>query len=239
LAILASGLGIVTCNGEPTGPEDSLAGLWGGRYALVYNTDTFTLALTQEGSEVQGFGVLHPYDDLTRFYDIFSVTGAMDSGLVQLSMLAEGRPSPPYHLTGAAERGVLSGTVNFSAEERPITLRLFQPEPDDAAGTWILSSRSGPPEEEARSIQDTIIVNPNGCARRRRGELGGSGYATPAMWSRRSEWLVLVQWIGWLRTAEFPLLDSLRLEAGTLVRLVPGIGGSTVEERFVRVSPPG
>jgi hypothetical protein len=34
-------------------------------------------------------------------------------------------------------------------------------------------------------------------------------------------------------------LDSLRLEAGTLVRLVPGIGGSTVEERFVRVSPPG
>lgn len=177
---------VVTCSGcDTTAPELTLDGLWGGRYAYVTATDSLTLALTQEGSDVVGFGILRRSDDPSVYYDFLRVQGSVTAGSVELSVMPVGRPVPS-HLVGTVEGSELSGAVDLTADERPITLRRFQPLPGDAVGTWVLSSRAGPPPEDSRPVRDTVIVQADGRAHRNRAE-DGLFYVTSAMWSRRGD----------------------------------------------------
>jgi hypothetical protein len=57
------------------------------------------------------------------------------------------------------------------------------------------------------------------------------------MWSRRGGWLVLDQFR--IPPSDLPLFDSLRVEPDALLRMTRAFDGSTVVERFVRVTAPG
>jgi hypothetical protein len=224
---------VATCSGcDTTAPERTLDGLWGARLDYVTPTDTLTLALTRDGSDVVGFGILRRSDDPSRYYDVLDVRGSTAGRAVELTVFPVDR-WVPLHLLGTVEGDALSGTEDFTAEERPITLRRFQPQPADAVGTWVLASRSGPPPEDTRLVRDTIIALDDGRAWRSRAEDGG-GYRTRAMWSRRGDWLVLDQFR--IPHTDVPLFDSLRVEPDALLRMTPAFDGSTVVETFVRVS---
>ena len=200
-----------------------------------------TFALTQKGSAIGGFAVLRRDDQPTRYYRVFDVGGSVDRGTVDLSLTPLDRGDVSFKLRGSLEGDGLSGTVNFSGDDRHIALRRFRPRPGDAVGTWVLSSRSGTAAEAARFVRDTLITQADGLAWRSRSEEPLT-YATPALWSRRGDWLVLEQVVGASYASHFtfppPFLDSLRVAPGELLRTTRGLlDGSTVVEHFVRASP--
>jgi hypothetical protein len=221
IAVLLSGC-------DSTAPAPSLQGVWSARVDLNADNDSLVVALGQEGSEVRGLAILRRSDDLARFAT-YVVRGSLTGRSAELHLLS---------LSGLVVRGtlsgrVLSGTVTDlgSTEEKPLTLRPFDPRGGGVAGTYALVSTSGLPPGETWAIRDTILALPDGRARRHREE-EFSSFGTLAVWSRRGDWFVLEQ----VNQGSFFLRfrDSLRIQPNALVRTTEFVDGPTVVETYAR-----
>ena len=188
-------------------------------------TDTLTLALGEQGGQIRGFGLQLPLDD-SRYRAMYSVVGSITGRSVELSLYSGYAP--------LVMRGELNGsTLTLSARDEPVTLHRFRSRGDGVAGTWALVSTSGP----ALAVRDTIVLLPDGRARRHR-EHQFSSYGTLAIWSRRGSWLVLEQYLASFFDSTVPFLDSLQIQSNSLVRTTRLYDGSTATETYARTPQP-
>lgn len=186
-------------------------------------TDTLTLALGEQEGQIRGFGFQRPLDDsgYPLIYSVFSVLGSITGRSVELNLHGGFAP--------LVMRGEVNGsTLAMSLGDEPVSLHLFTSRGDGVAGTWGLVSTSGP----TLAIRDTIVVLPDGRARRHR-EHQFSSYGTLAIWSRRGTWLVLEQYAPSFVGSNIPFLDSLQIQSNGLVRTTR-LGDSTVTETYTR-----
>lgn len=216
---------VLTLACDSTSPAPNLDGVWGGLINLPTTTDTLTLAIGEEEGQIRGFGVQRTLDDLRVRY-ILSVAGSISGRAVELNLFNGS--------TSTVVRGEVNGsTLAMSDGNEPVTLRLYGSRGDGVAGTWGLTSTSGP----ALAIRDTMEILPDGRGRRHR-EQQFSSYETLVIWSRRASWLVLEQYAPSLGGFNVPLLDSLQIQSGTLVRSTRLFDGSTVVETYTRTPQP-
>lgn len=210
---------------DSTSPAPNLDGVWGGLINLPFTTDTLTLAIGEQEGQIRGFGIQRTLDD-SRVRYILSVAGSISGRTVELNLF--------NGVTSTVVRGELNGsTLVMSVGNEPVTLRRYGSRGDGVAGTWALTSTSGP----ALAIRDTIEILPDGRGRRHR-EQQFSSYGTLAIWSRRSNWLVLEQYSPWLGGFNIPFLDSLQVQSSNLVRSTRLFDGSTVVETYTRTPQP-
>ena len=227
-AVLAAGaVLLLAC--DSTSPAPTFDGVWAGRVHMPTTTDSLTLALGEQDGQIRGFGIQSPLD-APRYTFIYSVHGSITGRSVELNLHGGGFQS--LVLRGTVSGSPLRPTLAMSLMDEPITLRRATPRSDGVAGTWGLASTSGPP----LAIRDTIEILSDGRARRHR-EQQFSSYGTLAMWSRRGDWLVLQQFNPFSGFG-IPFLDSLRVEANTLVRTTSLFDGSTVAETYLRAPRP-
>ena len=178
------------------------------------------VALGEREGQVRGFGFQHPRAD-SGYLLIYSVLGSITGKSVELN-LHRGFGS-------LVMRGEVNGsTLEMSAGDWPVSLRLFTSRGDGVAGTWGLRSTSGP----TLAIRDTIVVLPDGRARRHR-EHEFSSYGTLAIWSRRGTRLVLEQYAP-SGGSNIPFLDSLQIQSNSLVRTTKLGDSSTVIVTYTR-----
>jgi hypothetical protein len=229
--VLAVAVASFGCDG--TGPDATLTGVWGARHTFETDPDSLTVAVTQQGAEVRGFGLRRRLAFPTLLPEMFRVHGSVTGRSVELYLTTMRFPRLTWIVRGRLGRAAVTGTMDFAGEESALTLTRIHPA-SDAAGTWVLASRSGPPPEDTRPIRDSVLAYPDGRAWRRRIE-ETSSYGSLARWFQRGDWLVLEQAIAG-SFPELPFLDSLRIEPDALLRTTRALDGSTVIERFVRVS---
>jgi hypothetical protein len=204
-----------------TSPAPNLDGVWGGLINMPATTDTLTLALGEQEGQIRGFGFQRPLDD-SRYPLIYSVLGSITGRSVELNLHGGFEP--------LVMRGEVNGsTLAMSVGDEPVTLHLFTSRGDGVAGTWGLVSTSG----STLAIRDTIVVLPDGRARRHR-EHQFSSYGTLAIWSRRGTWLVLEQYALSFVGSNIPFLDSLQIQSNSLVRTTRLGDGSTATETYTR-----
>lgn len=206
---------------DSTSPAPSLDGVWGGLINLPTTTDTLTLALGEQEGQIRGFGIQRTLDDSRVRYLLF-VSGSITGRSVELNL--------HNGLSSTVVRGELNGsTLAMSVGDEPVTLRLYGSRGDGVAGTWRLTSTSGP----ALAIRDTIEILPDGRGRRHR-EHQFSSYGTLTIWSRRGSWLMLEQYSPSFAGFNIPFLDSLQIQSNTLVRTTRLFDGSTATETYTR-----
>src|SRR5688572_12631148 len=210
---------------DSTSPAPNLDGVWGGLINLPFTTDTLTLAIGEQEGQIRGFGLQRTLDD-SRVRYILSVIGSISGRTVELNLF--------NGVTSTVVRGELNGsTLAMSVGDEPVTLRRYGSRGDGVAGTWALTSTSGP----ALAIRDTIEILPDGRGRRHR-EHQFSSYATLAIWSRRGNWLVLEQYAPSGFGSSIPFLDSLQIQSNTFVRSTRLFDGSTILETYTRALQP-
>jgi hypothetical protein len=233
-AALATAVLLAACDG--TSPAPRLDGVWAGRVALFEPTDSLTLAVATDGSEVRGFGIHRPSDNPRTYFRMYVIYGTLTGRSAELYLTAaSGSPPtiPPTTLTLRAtlSDGELSGTLTAPDGDKSVTLRRSDPRGGGAEGTYALASTSGLPAGQTLAIRDTIVAFPDGRARRHR-ETQSFRYGTLAVWSRRGDWMMLEQLAFGF---DIPFLDSLRIESRTLVRTTRFVGGVTAVETYTRV----
>jgi hypothetical protein len=228
-AALVAAVLLCACDGS-TSPAPTLEGVFAGRAALFDATDSLTLALAQDGSEVRGFGIHRESTNPRTWLRMYFVHGTVTGRSAELYLSpAAGLPQPTPVLRGTLNGGELSGTWKPLDVEQPVTMRRADPRGDGVAGTYALASTSGGVTLAAR---DTIVAFPDGRARRYR-ETATVAYGTLGLWSRRGDWLMLEQLT--FSLSQIPFLDSLRVQSGTLVRTTRLFDGSMVVETYARV----
>ena len=232
-AVLATAVLLTAC--DSTSPAPTLEGVWSARVDLFVENDSLIIALGQQGTEVRGIAMYHRSDHLAHVVGTYTARGSLTGRTAELYLVSgAGLGASVLVVRGTLSGRVLSGTVSSlgSGDDRPLTLRPFDPRGEGAAGTYALVSTSGLPEGETWAIRDTIVALPDGRARRHRDE-EFSYYETLAMWSRRGDWLMLEQ----PNQGDFriPVRDSLRIQANALVRTTEFVGGPTVVETYARV----
>lgn len=184
-------------------------------------TDTLTLALGEQEGQIRGFGFQCPLDD-SCYPRIYAVLGSRTGRSVELNLQGG--------FTSLVMRGEVNGsTLAMSVGDEPVSLHLFTSRGDGVAGTWGLVATSG----TTLAIRDTIVVLPDGRARRHR-EQQFSSYGTLAIWSRRGIRLVLEQYAPSFVGSDIPFLDSLQIQSNSLVRTTRLGDGSTVTETYTR-----
>ena len=205
---------------DSTSPAPNLDGVWGGLIKMPATTDTLTLGLGEQEGQIRGFGFQHPRDD-PRYPLIFPVFGSITGQSVELRFNGG--------LGAPVMRGEVNGsTLTLSVEGEPVSLHLITSRSDGVTGTWGLLSTSGP----RLAIRDTIVVLPDGRARRHR-EHEFSSYGTLAIWSRRGTRLVLEQYAP-AGVSGIPFRDSLQIQSNSLVRTTKLGDSSTVIETYTR-----
>ncbi|MFN2563591.1 MAG: hypothetical protein ABR499_01100 [Gemmatimonadaceae bacterium] len=235
-AAIAAALALAACDGKGTSPAPTLEGVWATRPNLYDPTDSLTLALGQQGSEVSGFAILRRVDNPGQYFAIFFVHGSLTGQSAELHLGFVSPPAPGALVLRATLSGAeLSGAVTMGTD-KPVTLRRSDPRGGGVAGTYALVSTT--PSDAPAAIRDTIVALPDGRARRHR-EQPGFAYGTQAVWSRRGDWLVLEQLAAAASSSVFyafiPYLDSLRIEPDALVRSTPVRDGVTLVETYRRV----
>lgn len=215
---------LVAC--DSTSPSLSLDGVWGGHLNMPATTDSLTLALGEQDGQIRGFAIQSPLD-APRYTLIYSVHGSTTGRSIELN-LHDGRFGSLV-LRGTVSGRALSPTLTMSVMDEPITLRRSTSRGDGVAGTWGLVSTSGP----TLAIRDTIVVLPDGRARRHR-EHQFSSYGTFAIWSRRGTWLMLEQYAPPFIGSIVPFLDSLQIQSNNLVRTTRLYDGSMATETYAR-----
>lgn len=205
-----------------------LNGVWGARIRLLTDADSLTLALGEQDGQIRGFAVLRHPIGAPEAATYYSVRGSRSDRFVEIHLGATiGNPSPPTAVRGALTWGLLAGTTDLSGAVQPIEFRRSTRANDGVAGTWALTSTTGPP----LAIRDTIVVLADGRGRRHREE-PYYGFGTLAMWTRNADWLVLRQFAF---VSDIPSRDSVRIEANALVRTTRLFDGTTVIETYQRV----
>jgi hypothetical protein len=225
---LVAAVAVVLLACDSTSPAPNLDGVWGGLVNMPVTTDSFTLAIGEQDGQMRGFAIQRPLD-APRYSLIYSVIGSTTGRSIELNLYGQ---FAPLVVRGTVSGSRLSPTLTMSLYDEPLTLRRSTPRADGVAGTWGLASTSGP----ALAIRDTIVVLPDGRARRHR-EHEFSSYGTLAIWSRRGDWLVLEQYIGFFSSG-IPFLDSLRIQPNSLVRTTRLWDGSTATETYTRIPQP-
>jgi hypothetical protein len=226
-AALAAAIALAGC--DSTAPAPTLEGVWGTRVNLFTATDSLTVALGQEGSEVRGFAILRPLDDPGRYTVMYLVHGSLSGRSAELYLSSTSGFGPTtLALRGRLSGGEISGAVTLFDGDKPVTLRA-DPRGGDVAGTYALVSTTGLPSGTL-ATRDTIVALPDGRARRNR-ETETFAYETIGVWARRGEWLMLEQLTF---SFQIPFLDSLRIQPGALVRTTRLNDGSTVTETYAR-----
>jgi hypothetical protein len=214
-----------------TAPEATLTGVWGARTGFDFGTDTLTLALAQEGSAVRGYALTRQTADVTDIWGLYLIQGSITGRSVELYFAAAtGFPLPPFALRGMLARNGESVDLLLESTGYEVTLARANPPSSEFAHTWILSSSTLDPPENAPVVRDTIVAYPDGRAWRSRNE-EGYAYASLATWTRRGDWFVLEQVAGF--ALNVPIFDSLRVESEALVRTTQLGGGSTLRELYL------
>ena len=230
LAALAASIGC-----DSTSPGPNITGVWEAHVDFLPRNDTLVVVLTQDGSWVSGFALLHAQD---YSYDDSYFLGSVSGRTVDLKTTYA---SHSARLSGVLAGDQFEGVFDFGFEDpeapkpQPVntgipgnkkyslTLRRVRPASADVAGTWVLSATSRPD-----ATVDTIVVAPDGRAWEHRA-LGNGGFASPAMWKRNGNWLVL-RYYPQFRTYR---VDSLRVTSSELQRPYGFLGGV---EHFTRIS---
>lgn len=226
-ALLATGL--AACDG--TAPEPGIEGVWEARTELFSPTDSLTIALGQQGSEVRGFAILRRVEQpSSQYMDQYSVRGTLTGQSADL-LLSPTSGSSTITVIATFDRE-LSGTATTINGDAGITLRRRDPTGNGIAGTHALASTSG----GSLALRDSIILLGDGKGRRRREE-SGFGYGTLTIWRRTGEWLFIEQH-RFISTASIPYLDSLRIQGNSLVRTTQRFDGSSIVETYARVNAP-
>jgi hypothetical protein len=229
-------IGLAGCDG--TAPKRSIEGVWGARVALFSPTDSLTIALGQQGSEIRGFAILRRIEQpSSQYMDMYNVRGTLVGQAADLLLTpTSGLSTIKVLATLATFDHDLSGTATTINGDIGITLRRVDPKGNGVAGTHALVSTSGAPAGTSAAVRDTILALPDGRGRRHREE-EGFGYGTLTMWRRSGDWLFVEQF-RFFSTASIPYLDSMRIQGDALVRNTKLYDGSSIIETYARVAAP-
>jgi hypothetical protein len=223
---------------DSTGPTQGVTGVWGGRVSGRQPNDSLTIFLTQNGSQVSGWGFMRDATNPAYVYAALGAVGTLSGGSLDLTLGVEPGSPPSYHLRGAAATGHIESRFTFgpvfgaaadTATRFSSTLRRVSP-PAELAGTWAFTSVTGNIGTE--QLIDTIVVSADGRARRHREDVYGTNafrkYSLPAMWSRRGNWVVFDY-------LDIPT-DSLLIQAGEWAYTTPTFTGTGPTYHYTRVS---
>jgi hypothetical protein len=220
---------------DSTHAASGAAGLWGGRVSSS-PTDSFTLNLTQNGSEVTGWGVIRDTRNPTWTRNTIGAFGTISGNWLDLKLSVSPGAPVPYYLRGLVAFGRIDSKFGYNlvdptvpTEEFQSTLRRIHP-PSEIVGTWAVTSTTGG-DQGLEQLYDTIVVAADGRARRHYewfyAQQPEWRYSVTVLWSQRGKWLVI----------EHPLnigTDSLLIQAGELVhdRRI----GTTLTDHYTRVT---
>jgi hypothetical protein len=223
---------------DSTEPTRDVTGVWGGRVFGRQPNDSLTIFLTQNGSQVSGWGFMRDAQNPAYLYAALGANGTLSGGSLDLTLSVEPGSPPSYHLRGPAAAGRIEATFTFgpvyaSAADTTTTfsstLRRVGP-PDELTGTWAFTSVTG--DIGSEQLTDTIVVSADGRARRHREDVYGPSafrkYSVPAMWSRRGSWVVLDY-------LDLPT-DSLLIRPGEWTYTTPTFSGTGPTYHYTRVS---
>jgi hypothetical protein len=227
--LLALAALVIAC-GSSTDAPPGMTGVWGGRFAYLTPNDSFAFSFQQNGSEVDGWGVLYSGSG-PRAVARYSGTGIVAAGeltlaLTDLAQTGSAPAFPYYYLSGPVERGQMNVTFEAGASSYPVALRPFRPAASDLAGTWVLTSATG--AAAPAGLLDTIVASADGRAWRHRE--GDYSFGVVSMWTRRGSYLLIEHEFGELLT------DSLLIQSSELQRSAVVSGGATRTEHYTRVS---